>query len=434
MVAYILNCQDKPLMPCSPSKARKLLSSGKAIVKSRSPFVLKLKYPCADRTQVAIAGMDTGAKTIGTAVISNGKSLYQSEIKLRSEEIKRKIEQRAIYRRTRRGRKNGYRKAGFLNRRNSIKVNRLPPGVKHIVDAHLREKKFVESILPVKKWIVETASFDIHKIIDPLVNKKDGESYQRGRQKGFYNVKAYVLSRDKYTCQKCKTNKSGQHFHVHHIVFKSKGGTDSPDNLVTLCEPCHTKIHLLSDKKAIKESKLLQIKMQKNTASATKTSIVKSQLEKHFGDFEETFGYITKFNREAQNLLKEHYIDALVIASQSEVIIPLRLVLTKRCVSKGDYQQTSGAHSEKRIPTGKLFGLRKFDKIKVGNIEGFVKGKRSSGFFAICNLNGTKISDSINVKKNCIRISSRKTILRMVRPAVSSLCLKAGVSTAKEIG
>jgi 5-methylcytosine-specific restriction endonuclease McrA len=434
MVAYILNCQGKPLMPCSLSKARKLLSSGKAVVKSKTPFVLKLKYPCADRTQVVIAGMDTGAKTIGTAVISNGKSLYQSETKLRSEEIKRKMEQRAMYRRSRRGRKTGYRKARFLNKRNSIKLGRLPPSAKHVVDSHLREKKFVESILPITKWVVETANFDIHKITDPSVNKKDGKSYQQGRQKDFYNTKAYVLSRDKYTCQKCKTNKSGQSFHVHHIVFKSNGGTDSPDNLVTLCGPCHNKIHSLSNEKAIKESKLLQIKMQKNTASATKVSIVKSQLAKYFGDFEETFGYITKFNREEQNLPKEHHIDALVIASQSEIISPLKFILIKRCVSKGDYQQTSGAHSEKRIPTGKLFGLRKFDKIKVGDIEGFVKGKRSSGFFALSDLNGTKISDSINVKKNCIRVSSRKTILRTIHLAVSSPCLKAGVSTAREIG
>jgi 5-methylcytosine-specific restriction endonuclease McrA len=428
MVVYILNCQGKPLMPCSSCTARKLLKSGKAVVKSRTPFVLKLKFPCANRVQEVVAGMDTGAETIGTAATSNSKSLYQSETILRSKEIKNKMGQRSMYRRTRRGRKTGYRKARFLNRRNSIKLNRLPPSVKHLVDSHLREKKFVESILPVTKWFVETASFDIHKITDQNVSKKNGWTYQQGRCKDFYNVKAYVLDRDKYSCQKCKSKTKNQHLHVHHIIFKSNGGTDSPDNLVTLCESCHKKIHLLKNGQAQKESKLLRTKAQKNTASATKVSIVKTQIQKHFGDFEETFGYITKFHREEQGLSKEHHVDALIIASQSEIVKPSNYLLLKKCVSKGDYKQTSGSHSEKCVPTGKLFGLRKFDKIKVGNICGFIKGKRSSGSFAISNLDGSKITGSINVKKNCTRISARKTILKTMKLAASSPCVKSGVS------
>jgi 5-methylcytosine-specific restriction endonuclease McrA len=432
MVVYILNCQGKPLMPCSPQKARKLLKSGKATVKSRTPFVLKLKYPCTERVQLVTAGMDTGAETIGSAAISNGKAVYQSETKLRSKEIKSKMQQRAMYRRTRRGRKTGYRKPRFLNRRNSIKLNRLPPSVKHIVDSHLKEKKFIESILPVSKWVVETASFDIHKITSPSVSKIHGWTYQQGQQKNFYNVKAYVLSRDGYKCQKCKNSKTGTKLHVHHIVFKSNGGTDSPDNLVTLCESCHTKIHLFKNGQAEKGSKLLQTKAQKSTASATKISIVKSQIYKHFGEFEETFGYITKFNRENQNLAKNHYIDAVCIAAQGEVVNLAQTMLLKRRVSKGDYQQTSGKRSEKKIPTGKLFGLRKFDQIKIGEIIGFIKGKRSSGAFAVSQIDGTKITDSVNIKKNCTRISARKTILTKRQPAVSSPCLKPGVSTAKE--
>ena len=399
-------------MPCSPRKARKLLESGKAMVKSRTPFVLKLKFSCANRVQEVVAGMDTGAETIGTAATANGKSLYQAETHLRSKEIKSKMEQRAMYRRTRRSRKTAYRKPRFLNRRNSIRLNRLPPSVKHIVESHLREKRFIESILPVTKWFVETASFDIHKITNPRVSKAQGWTYQQGRCKDFYNVKSYVLNRDKYVCQKCKSKKANLKLHVHHIVFKSNGGTDSPDNLVTLCESCHSKIHLLKNGQAEKESKLLQTKAQKSTASATKISIVKSQIRKHFGDFEETFGYITKFNRENLNLSKEHYIDAVIIAAQSEIVFLKNTLLVRRCVSKGDYQQTSGQHSEKTIPTRKLFGLRKFDKIKVGDIIGFIKGKRSSGYFAISTILGEKIKDSINVKKITCRIQSRKAVIQ----------------------
>ncbi|TDJ04873.1 MAG: HNH endonuclease, partial [Deltaproteobacteria bacterium] len=206
MVVYILNCQGKPLMPCSSSKARKLLKNNKAVVIKKVPFTLKLLYPCADRVQEVIAGMDSGSKVIGTAAIANGETVYQAETILRGEEIKRKMEQRAMYRRTRRARKLRYRKPRFLNRRASTRLDRLPPSIKHKVVSHLREKGFLESVLPISKWFVETASFDIHKISDPTVSKKHGWTYQKGQKLGYYNTRAFVLARDKHTCGKCNKN------------------------------------------------------------------------------------------------------------------------------------------------------------------------------------------------------------------------------------
>jgi hypothetical protein len=410
MVVYILNCEGKPLMPCSPRKARKLLGSGEAKVASRTPFVLKLNYPCRNRVQEVTAGMDTGSKVVGTAVITNGNVVFQGETLLRGEEIKRKMEQRSMYRRTRRSRLR-YRKPRFLNHCASTRLNRLPPSVRHKVQAHLREKNFIESILPVTKWFVETASFDIHKISDPTVSKKDGKSYQRGQQLGFYNTKAFVLTRDQHTCQKCKKSKEGTKLHVHHIVFKSKGGTDAPNNLITLCDGCHTKLH--AHKNAEKESLKLQVVAKKNTKHATEISILKSQLLKSDWEFEETFGYITKINREGLKMTKTHYNDAVCIAGQGEVLFPMSSYSIRRLVSKGDYQQTKGPRSEKRIPTGKIHGLRKFDLVysKTKKILGFVKGKRSSGYFAISDILGKAIHNSINVRKDCRRLSARKLIL-----------------------
>jgi len=83
----------------------------------------------------------------------------------------------------------------------------------------------------------------------------------------------------------------------------------------------------------------------------------------------------------------------------------------KKHVSKGDYQQTTGKRSEKKIPTGKLFGLRKFDLIQTEQGCGIVKGKRSSGYFAITDVMGNKIHDSVKVKKGCIRLRARTTTL-----------------------
>ena len=398
MYVYVINKNGNPLMPCTPAKAKHLLKAGKAKVIKRTPFTIKLLWDCEENTQEVVAGMDTGSKTIGCAAIANGKVVYQSEVQIR-QDVSKKMEQRRMYRRNRRSRKTRYRKARWQNRASMRKKGRLAPSIKSKVDSHLREKKFVESVLPVTLWKVETASFDIHKISNPDVKRWD---YQKGNQKDFYNVKAYVLHRDGYQCHKCKTKKGKMH--VHHVVFRSNGGTDSPENLIVLCSDCHDKLH-----KGEFEIKGIRSK----TKHATEVGIVKSQLEKQFGDFEETFGYQTKFNREQiLKLPKTHYNDAVAICCEEGEIIDISsTVYFKKHVSEGDYQQTNGSRSEKRIPTGKLFGLRKFDYIQHPLGFGFVKGKRSTGFFAISDLEGKVINPSVNVKKNCTRLTARTTTL-----------------------
>jgi hypothetical protein len=136
-------------------------------------------------------------------------------------------------------------------------------------------------------------------------------------------------------------------------------------------------------------------------------------LKKQFGDFEETFGYETKFKREQiLQLPKFHHFDAIAICCEEGEIVDLSdTVYFKKHVSKGDYQQTKGSHSEKVIPTGKLFGLRKFDYVKTWKGSGFVKGKRRTGFFAISDLEGKVINPSVNVKKHCVRFNARTTTL-----------------------
>ena len=432
---FVLNKHNKPLMPTNPRKARLLLQSGKAKVVRKTPFTIKLLVNSEGYKQEVIASMDTGSKTIGSSAITstqglNGKVevkvLYQAEVQLRTD-ISSKMEQRAMYRRNRRSRKTRYRQARFLNRSNSTKPNRLAPSIKSKINSHLREKAFIESILPVSTWLVETASFDIHKISNPDVSGKD---YQQGNQKDFYNVKSYILDRDNYKCQNSvkmnnQTIKHSKKLHVHHIVFKSNGGTDTPENLITLCETCHNNLH--------SGLFVLPTKGKKSkTKHATEIGMVKSQLKKRWIDLNsncnsnisttETFGYETKYIREnILSLVKTHANDAIAIACNSLSLnvvsnnkiklIPSHIIYYKKHVSKGDYQQTSGIRSEKKIPTGKLFGLRKFDLIKTEKGTGFIKGKRRSGYFVIMDIHGTIIHNSVNVKKKCTRINARKTTL-----------------------
>jgi hypothetical protein len=49
-----------------------------------------------------------------------------------------------------------------------------------------------------------------------------------------------ILIRDEYRCRYCRTR---QHLEVHHIVFRSAGGSDISANLCTLCNRCHRAVH-----------------------------------------------------------------------------------------------------------------------------------------------------------------------------------------------
>jgi|SRR5215510_4836418 len=55
-------------------------------------------------------------------------------------------------------------------------------------------------------------------------------------------VRELVLSRDKYTCQQCKTKLAKNKLDVHHIIPIRSGGSDKLDNLITLCRKCHRQL------------------------------------------------------------------------------------------------------------------------------------------------------------------------------------------------
>ncbi|MCB9641376.1 MAG: HNH endonuclease [Myxococcales bacterium] len=408
MFVFVQNQHGLPLMPCSPAKARRLLHAGKAKVLRRTPFTLKLLYGCSGYKQPVVAGMDTGSQTLGCAAVANGQVVYQSEVALRTD-VSKKMQQRAMYRRNRRGRKTRYRKARWRNRASMRKDGRLAPSVRSKVESHLREKRQVEALLPITWWKVETASFDTHKLTNPDV---EGAGYQEGAQKGFYNVKAYVLDRDGYRCQSRQKVEHDKVLQVHHKVFRSQGGTETPDNLVTLCRRCHEDLH----------AGMFVLKARKSkTKQATEVGIVKAQLKKRW-EFEETYGYETKYKREqCLGLPKSHANDAVAICCEDGETVRLDDVLyLKRHVAAGDYQQTKGARSEKRMPTGKLFGLRKHDLVRTEKGTGFVKGKRSTGFFALESIDGETLTASVNVKKATTRLTARSTTLIQRKDGASS--------------
>ena len=196
MYAYVISKDGQPLMPTARfGKVRRLLNLKKAKVVKRCPFTIKLLYePETHIVQETVLGVDTGSKNIGVAAVSGRRVLYQSQVRLRTD-IKSKMTGRRQARRNRRSRKCRYRKPRFLNRANSTKLNRLPPSVKHKVQAHVDEIEFCKTILPVSKVVLEVSQFDPHLMKNPaLISEKIKHwGYQKGFNYGFSSRRALAL-------------------------------------------------------------------------------------------------------------------------------------------------------------------------------------------------------------------------------------------------
>ena len=388
MFVYVLDKNGQSLMPISRfGKVRRLLKEKKAKVVRREPFTIKLLYePETDVVQECYCGVDTGSRHIGVAVVSNDRVLYQSQIELR-DDIKKKMDSRRIHRRNRRNRKTRYRKPRFLNRSNSTRSDRLPPSVKHKVQAHIDEIAFCKKILPISEEniILEVSQFDTALMKNPsLMNEKIKHwGYQKGFNYGYSSRRKAVLHRDSYTCQCC--GKKNCRLEVHHIKFRHNGGTDDEENLITLCEDCHKGVHagiIVLNKKP---------KKSKNLKCATHMSIIRNRLLKKYPDAIETFGFVTSENRNHLKLEKDHYIDACVIASGGLGFKMLDVIYRKRHVSKQDRILTKGVRGEQKLPTGKIFGFKKFDKVEYLGETCFIKGRRSSGAFVLMDIDNNSI-------------------------------------------
>ena len=69
----------------------------------------------------------------------------------------------------------------------------------------------------------------------------EGTDYQHGKRYGLANLREAVFTRDHYRCRICgKGVENGVILHAHHIRYRSEGGTDRINNLLTVCSKCHT--------------------------------------------------------------------------------------------------------------------------------------------------------------------------------------------------
>ncbi len=414
MLVYVINKNGKPLMPCKPAKARHLLEAGKAEVVQQTPFVIQLLWDCEENVQDITLGIDAGYSTIGYSTVTDDKELIAGELVLRSD-IKRLLEKRRAYRRTRRSRL-WHREPRFNNR--SRKDGWLAPSLEHKLQSHIKLIKQLENILPITKIVVEVASFDTQKMQNPEIR---GVEYQQGELRG-YAVREYLLEKWGRKCAYC--GKTDIPLEVEHIIPKSRGGSDRVSNLTISCHECNQK----KGNQTAEEFGYLRIqKKAKKTLKATVfMNVIRWRLVNTL-NCDWTYGHITKHNRIKRSLEKSRVNDAFVIAGGSDQIrsecihIGKQVRRQNRSLYKANLLK-GGRKKRNTVKEGK--GFRRFDKVLYNKTKCFIHGLRSSGYFDIRTVNGEKIGASVNSKK--------LTLLEHAKGIIQEVC--AIPPTTKAVG
>ena len=294
------------------------------------------------------------------------------------------------------------RSAGGGSRNRKKENGELPPSIRHKADSHIRAIKNVLKMIPVVRINIEIGKFDSQKIQNPCIS---GDQYQQGELANWENLKAYAKWRDGYRCRVCgKSHRTDPtvHLEVHHIRRKADGGTDTPDNVVTLCHDCHANHH---KKEVVLKFKRPPVHKNEAHMNAMRKYLVE-RIRQEFPEQTVTikYGYETAIARLEHNVEKSHMDDAFCIAGNFDAkentynvylhkfVRRHNRCLHKSTILKGGYRKANQAPKY-------VFGYRLFDKVRYRGEECFIFGRRSSGSFDIRKLEGTRISASVSYKR-----------------------------------
>ena len=390
-----MNMRGDPLMPCTQKKARILLKEGKAVIYKYDPFTIQLTYATGETKQDCHIGIETGSKHIGMAITSENKFLFKGEIELR-QDVKSNIDTKHIYRRSRRNRKTRYRQPRFLNRKRSDKW--LPPSLQNRVDHTFHWIDTFCSLVSDPILHIEVGKFDTAKMINPEIN---GVDYQHGQTYGFFEERYFVFARDNYTCQCCGKSKD-KILQTHHIIYRSNGGTDRVDNLITVCTDCHTsKNH---QKGGILYKWQEQHKKVKQYKEPPFMNAIRKRIFARYPNAHTTYGSETTPHRKELGLEKTHYNDAITISGITNIKEdPKEWLLIKQFRKKKRSLHEATARKGRKEPncfqkrnsknTPFYRGFYLNDKVKVfghGQI-GYITGFTSGGAY-VKNVDGEYIT------------------------------------------
>ncbi|MGP3956816.1 RNA-guided endonuclease IscB [Nonomuraea sp. 3N208] len=200
----MLDKHGRPLQPCTPARARQLLKKGRAVVHRHTPFVIRLKDRTIDESEVdgVELGTDPGSQHTGIAVFTaeagERRARYGIRLDHRGATIRKKMQQRAVYRCGRRSRNLRYRKPRFDNR--TRPKGWFPPSLHHRVATTVSWIDRLTRWAPVRAVHLERVAFDTHAI--SVGRRLEGVEYQQGTLAG-YEVREYLLAEWGRRCAYC---------------------------------------------------------------------------------------------------------------------------------------------------------------------------------------------------------------------------------------
>lgn len=270
---YVLGADGKPQMPTKRKRhVLKLLNTGRARIAETVPFTIQLKYENTPVLQPVTLAEDPGRTNIGAAVLSPfGDLMFAAVVETRNKEIRklmadRKAHRQASRRGERKARQRLARKHGSMVR-SGMMMRKLPqyaadsfvtckfirntearfcnrkrrpgwitPTVRHLIQTHLHVIKKISRYLPVTDIVFEVNRFAFVQMENPEASSVD---FQNGPLKGYDNVEEAVSVQQQGYCLMCKNKIE----HFHHIIPRSRGGSDTIENQAGLCTKCHDKAH-----------------------------------------------------------------------------------------------------------------------------------------------------------------------------------------------
>jgi hypothetical protein len=291
--------------------------------------------------------------------------------------------------------------AHWVKKKNEFGTSRpegwLPPSIQSKLDHHIRWIRRYLSALPADEAArIEVGRFDAHHMKDPSVR---GGLYQKGPMYGEENVRAYVFARDNYTCRCCKAKagtkrKDGSTVKLvaHHIDFRSKGATDNPERMITVCDQCHTtKAH---QKGGILYDWMMQEKkVSRGYRDTVIMNILRVRLRQIFPDAIFTYGNITAADRKRLKLDKTHANDAVAIAAHNletitdncDTVYYKQLRKQKRSLHEANPRKglkaknTEAKRHKKNTPCAGGFWLN--DKVRFKGKKGCISGFTNGGAY-----------------------------------------------------
>jgi 5-methylcytosine-specific restriction endonuclease McrA len=398
-MVFVLDRRKKPLMPCSPKRARLLLKRGRAVVHRVSPFVIRLKDRRMEEStlQLVVLKIDPGSGTSGMAVAREEATqqgpihhaLHLAEVRHRGTAVHEAMRGRASHRRRRRSANLRYRPPRFDNRRRQ--QGWLPPSLVSRIGNVLAWARRYRQWTPITRVEVERVKFDMQLLQNPEVG---GVEYQRGELAG-WETRAYLLEKFRHRCVYC--GKGDLPFEVDHMLPRSRGGSDRVSNLVLACHDCNS----AKGNRTASEFGYPQVEAQakvplKDAAAVNATRLALVRELRELGVPISTWsGGRTRWNRARFDISKTHALDALCVGDLAGVDVGRLKTLVIAATGRGRYCRTNV--DKYGFPRGHLMRQKQVRGFKSGDrvvavvppgfaAQGTHRGRlmvRASGLFRI---------------------------------------------------